>query len=132
MNKQAISPPDLPLLGIYTPAWKISGGELVLCSGLVGVGPDGELVGKGDAGAQTRQALENLKVVLAEAGATLDDVVTLRVFSTDMNNRQAINGVRREFFREPFPASTHVEITRLVGEDWLVEIEAMAVLPSDG
>ncbi len=128
MKKEPVQPPDLPVLGIYTPAWKVSGGQVILCSGLVGVDQDGELAGVDDAAAQTRQALRNLQLVLETAGATMDDVVALRVFSTDMGNRQAINSVRREFFSEPFPASTHVEISRLVGEDWLVEIEATAVI----
>jgi 2-iminobutanoate/2-iminopropanoate deaminase len=129
MPRTAIKPKDLPILGIYTPAFKVSGGELVITAGLVGVDGNGKTVGIGDAGAQTRQTLANLRAVLEEAGASLDDVIHLRVFSTDMRNRNAINNARREVFKDPMPASTHVQISRLVGEDWLLEIEATAFIP---
>jgi 2-iminobutanoate/2-iminopropanoate deaminase len=129
MPRVAIKPKGLPILGIYTPAFKVSGGELLITAGLVGVDANGNTVGIGDAGAQARQTLANLRVVLEEAGASLDDVIHLRVFSTDMRNRTAINNARREVFKDPMPASTHVQISRLVGEDWLLEIEATAFIP---
>src|SRR4051794_39126461 len=100
MPRTAIKPKDLPILGIYTPAFKVSGGELVITAGLVGVDGNGKTVGIGDAGAQTRQTLANLRAVLEEAGASLDDVIHLRVFSTDMRNRNAINNARREVFKD--------------------------------
>jgi len=53
----------------------------------------------------------------------------VRVFSTDMSNRTSINAERRKVFKDPMPASTHVQVTRLVGDDWLVEIEATAFVP---
>ena len=130
MAKIAIKPKGFPILGIYTPAFKISNGELIITAGLVSVDANGKTVGVGDAGAQARQAIANLTTVLAEAGASLDDVIHLRVFSTDMRNRDAINKARREAFKDPMPASTHVEIRRLVGEDWLLEMEATAFIPA--
>lgn len=68
--------------------------------------------------------------MLEAAGASLDDVIHLRVFSTDMRNREAINHERKRAFKEPLPASTHVQISRLVREDWLLEIEATAFISS--
>jgi 2-iminobutanoate/2-iminopropanoate deaminase len=129
MPKVAIKPDNIPVLGIYTPAFKVSDGELIVVSGTVGVDANGKTLGVGDAAAQTRQALANIRTTLEAAGASLDDVIHVRVFSTDMGNRAAINAERRKVFKEPMPASTHVQVTRLVDEDWLVEIEAMAFVP---
>lgn len=126
MTKIAVRPDSVRVLGAYTPAFKVSDGELIIMSGIVGVDADGMTVGVGDAAAQTRQALANLKVTLEAAGATLNDVIHVRVFSTDMRNRAAINAERRKVFNDPMPASTHVQVTRLVEEDWLLEIEATA------
>ena len=128
MPKIEIRPDNIPVLGIYTPAFKVSDGELILMSGIVGVDHRGNTVGVGDAAVQTRQALQNMKLVLEAAGSSLKDVVHLRVFSTDMNNRAAINSERRKVFKDPMPASTHVQVSRLVNEEWLVEIEGTAFI----
>jgi enamine deaminase RidA (YjgF/YER057c/UK114 family) len=129
MAKIPIRPDSVRVLGVYTPAFKVSDGDLIIMSGVVGVDSDGNTVGVGDAAAQTRQALANLKATLEAAGATLDDVIHVRVFSTDLRNRPAINAERRKVFKDPMPASTHVQVTRLVGDDWLLEIEATAFVP---
>jgi enamine deaminase RidA (YjgF/YER057c/UK114 family) len=126
MAKIPIKPDSVQVLGVYTPAFKVSDGDLIIMSGVVGVDAGGNTVGVNDAAAQTRQALANLKTTLEAAGAALDDVIHVRVFSTDMRNRAAINAERRKVFKDPMPASTHVQVTRLVGEDWLLEIEATA------
>lgn len=120
---------DVRPMGIYTPAFRLSDGDLVVCSGIVPVDDDGNTVGVGDAEVQTRQILTILQRVLAAAGAEMSNVAHLRVFSTDMDNRQAINAARLEFFSDPLPASTHVQVVRLVDPDWLVEIEATAFIP---
>jgi 2-iminobutanoate/2-iminopropanoate deaminase len=130
LSRIAIRPDGIPVLGIYTPAFKVSNGELIVTAGIVGVDAEGRTVGVGDAAAQARQAIANLRAVLEAAGASLDDVIHLRVFSTDMRNRDAINQERKRAFKEPLPASTHVQISRLVREDWLLEIEATAFVPS--
>ena len=129
MARIPIKPDSVRVLGVYTPAFKVSDGDLIIMSGVVGVDGDGNTVGVNDAAAQTRQALANLKTTLDAAGASLDDVIHVRVFSTDMSNRTSINAERRKVFKDPMPASTHVQVTRLVGDDWLVEIEATAFVP---
>lgn len=129
MAKVAIKPDSIRVLGVYTPAFKVSDGDMIIMSGVVGVDADGNTVGVNDAAAQTRQALANLRTTLGAAGATLDDVIHVRVFSTDMRNRSVINAERKKVFKDPMPASTHVQVTRLVGDDWLVEIEATAFVP---
>jgi 2-iminobutanoate/2-iminopropanoate deaminase len=128
MAVHPIVPPDVPVAGIYTPAVRLSG-DIIFCSGIVPIDEHGNTVGRGDAAAQTRQILRNLERVLAAAGASLSDVARLNVFSTDMANRSHINTVRREFFTEPYPASTHVEVKGLVDPEWLLEIEAVACAP---
>ena len=100
---------------------------MVFVSGQVGRNAQGE-VAKGDIRAQTRQALENVKAVLEAAGATMDDIVKVTVFVTDVAEQYApIHEVRAEFFKKDYPASTLVEIKALAGPDLLIEIEAIAV-----
>lgn len=127
MSKEIVKPEGVAVAGIFTPAIKVKG-TLVFCSGIVPVDGDGKTVGVGDAAEQTRQILRTLGKTLKAAGADYSDVVALRIFSTDMGNRSAINAARLEFFEEPLPTSTHVEISRLVMPEWLVEIEAIAAL----
>lgn len=131
MKITPIVPPDVKVVGQFTPAFRISGGEAVLCSGIVPVDDSGETVGVGDAYLQTKQILANLQKLLAHGGAELRDVVRLRVYSTDMSNRQLINRARAEVFPDPPPASTHVQVVRLVDPEWLVEIEATAFVNTD-
>jgi enamine deaminase RidA (YjgF/YER057c/UK114 family) len=127
--KEPIVPEGVPVVGIYTPAFRVRG-DLIVCSGITSGDEEGNTIGVGDPAAQTRQILTTLKRTLEAAGASLDDVVSLRVFSTDMRNREAINAERLKFFSEPLPASTHVEVSRLAKPDRVVEIEALAVVPA--
>jgi len=107
-------------------------GRLVFVSGQVGLNRDGDLVGPGDMRAQAEQALANLVAVLAEAGATVDDVAKLTVYVTDMARFPEVQEVRRRYWDgRPLPASTAVEVRSLVRPEMLVEIEAYAVVPLD-
>jgi len=107
-------------------------GDLLFVSGTVGVDADGKVVGDGDAARQTRQIFENMKKVLDAAGASFADVLKVTVFMTNIDDRPRINPVRQEFFGAARPASTLVEVSRLVRPDLLVEIEAVVGLPSRG
>ena len=90
--------------------------------------PRETLVGLGDIRAQTRQTLENVKAVLEAAGATMDDVVKVTVFVTNVAEHfSQIHEVRAEFFEKDYPASTLVEVKALANKDLLIEIEAIAV-----
>ncbi len=114
--------------GIMSQGVKVPAGKMVFVSGQVARGLDGSVVGVGDAAAQTRKVLENMAAVLAESGATMDDVTKVTVFVTDLKRDfAAIHQVRGEFFKGEYPASTMVEVSSLVHEDMLVEIEAIAV-----
>jgi 2-iminobutanoate/2-iminopropanoate deaminase len=103
-------------------------GSIVAGSGQVGI--TGEGVVLDGVGAQTRQAFTNLLAHLASAGASADDVISVRVFLTDVDHFDAMNEVYREFFTEPFPARSTIYVGLPPG--FLVEIDAMAVLSNDG
>ena len=102
-------------------------GNQRLGSGTTATGPDGELVGAGDAYAQARQALANIAAALARAGAGIEHVVRTRIYVTDMAQWEAIGRAHGEVFGAIRPACAMVEVSRLIDPDMLVEIEADAV-----
>ena len=107
----------------------VIGGDTLYVSGLVATNEAGDVVGAGDVVEQTRQIFRNLKRILDTAGATPADVVKVTIFMRDVDQRPLINPVRQEFFGPHRPASTLVEISRLVRDELLLEIEAVAHLP---
>ena len=109
----------------YTDA--VRAGDLVFISGCVPVDADGRLV-PGDVVAQTRQVFANIGAVLAASGAEFGDVVKVTVFLVDVDDRAAVNTVRREVFGAARPASTLVEVSRLAIPGARVEVEAVALL----
>ena len=128
MAKTILTTPKVAVpSGIMSQGVKVPAGNMVFVSGQVGRNAQGE-VAKGDIRAQTRQALENVKSVLEAAGASMDDIVKVTVFVTNVAEQYApIHEVRAEFFAKDYPASTLVEIKALAGPDLLIEIEAIAV-----
>jgi 2-iminobutanoate/2-iminopropanoate deaminase len=104
-------------------------GKTLYVSGLVATDERGEIVGEGDVVEQTRQIFRNLGRILAAAGAAPSDVAKVTIFMRDVAQRPLINPVRQEFFGEHRPASTLVEVSRLVRDQLLLEIEAIAELP---
>jgi 2-iminobutanoate/2-iminopropanoate deaminase len=114
--------------GIFSHAAWAGKGELLFLSGQVAESADIPCVGIGNVKAQTRQILDNLKAVMEYAGGTLDDIVMVKVYVTDMRHLDAIHEVRREYFNEPYPASTLVQVVSLVSPDYLLEIDAVAVV----
>jgi 2-iminobutanoate/2-iminopropanoate deaminase len=108
----------------------VRAGDLLFVSGCVALDAGGNLVGEGDVVAQTRQVFENIGLCLAAAGASFADVVKVTTFLTDIGDRARINPVRQEFFGDARPASTLVEVSALVLPEFLVEVEAVAVIPS--
>ncbi len=102
--------------------------DVIYVSGMVSVDEAGNTVGKGDMRTQTRQVLENVRAALARFGATMDDVVKVTVYVTDLSRFRDIHEVRREFFKKgSYPASTLVKVASLIDEDWLIEIDAVAI-----
>ena len=127
-----VNPPGLAKSPRYSHVAEVTRGRLILISGQVAQDSNGNVVGTGDMKAQTRQVFENLKIALAAAGATEKNIVKLNTYIVDMSkNIDAYREVRQEYFRsnpEP-PAGTAVGVTGLVRGDYLLEVEAIAVLP---
>jgi len=103
-------------------------GRLVFISGMTSRRADGTIAGIGDIEAQTRQVCENVKSAIEEAGGTLDDIVRVDVYVRNMEHFDAIHKVRREYFKAPAPASTMVEVCKMTSPDYLIEINAIAVV----
>ena len=103
-------------------------GRIVFISGMTARRPDGSIAGIGDIEAQTRQVCENIKSAVESAGGTMDDICRVDVFVRNIEHFEQIHKVRREYFRAPAPASTMVEVTKMVNPDYLIEINAIAVL----
>ena len=116
--------------GVFSQAVLVPAGrELIFMSGLVSKDKSGEVIGPGEAGPQTRQILENMTALLDEVGASLNDLVKVTIYVTDIGDFGAINDVRREFFRGDPPASTMVEVAALADDRLVIEIEGVALVP---
>ena len=132
MSKQELRNKSLNApLGVFSQATRVeASGAMVFVSGLTSRDPEGNVIGVGDITKQTETILDHMQVVLQDAGGSLDDVCKVTVYIRDMNDFKAIHEVRRRYFKPPLPASTMVEISRLVSPELLIEIEAIAVIPN--
>jgi enamine deaminase RidA (YjgF/YER057c/UK114 family) len=122
-RKTIASPACAPTPPFFSQAVKV--GPMIFVSGQLARDRDGQVVGRGDMAAQTRQVIA---AILAEAGAELRHVVKLTAFMTDMSRAPEAWAVRGEAFSGRPPASTGVEVSRLTHPDFLIEIEAIAVI----
>jgi reactive intermediate/imine deaminase len=125
-----LNPPTLSAPRGYSHVVEVTSGRTLYVSGQIAVDPDGRVVGAGDFEAQTRQVFENLKAALAAAEATLADVVKITMFVTDIAQLPTLRAVRDAYFTGAPPASSLVEVSRLVLPELMVEIEAIAVTGS--
>jgi 2-iminobutanoate/2-iminopropanoate deaminase len=131
MVRREIRSPSLPAPmrgGAFSSGVEAPSGRMVYVSGQVSMDAEGNVVGEGDIKAQTEAVLEHVKTVVEEAGGGMEDIVKLTVFITDMGLYDEIHEVRRRYFREPFPASSMVEVSALIDPRLLIEIEAVAVV----
>ena len=127
MARTPIAPPDMKdQRPRYTLGWRV--GQTIYVAGQLPYDGDGNLVGIGDIKAQTRRVFENIKKIVEAGGGTMDDVVKLTVFVTDVRYREPYGEVRSEFFGPNPPASTLVQIANLALPGALIEIEAVAAM----
>ena len=106
----------------------IRAGNVIEVSGTVAVDENGYVVAKNDAYEQTKHVIKKIEKALTELGASLRDVVKTRIYVSNINNWQQIGKAHGEFFKEIKPASTLFEVSTLIGLDFLVEIEATAIV----
>lgn len=132
MPAEFLNPASLcPTFG-WTHVVSVTGGKTIYISGQVGINEKGEVVGKGDLKRQTEQAFENVRLALAAVGGTFKDVVKTNLYVVGFRPEHIaiIREVRSRYvWAEHPPSSTLVGVSALVGPDWLIEIEAVAVVP---
>lgn len=124
------TPGDVEPFGIFSSAAWQPEGRVLHISGHVAQDAQGNTVGAGDIQAQTRQVLENIRTVLGSVGGNMSHIAKVTVFVTDMSTLAEIHKVRSEFFEPPYPASSLVEVSGLVRPEYMIEIEAIAVVPT--
>ncbi len=126
---QIVSPKIRQPSGHFSHATAIEArGRLVFISGMTARRADGTIAGIGDIEAQTRQVCENIKAAVEAAGGRMDDICRVDVYVRNMEHFEQIHKVRREYFKEPAPASTMVEVCKMTSPDYLIEINAIAVI----
>jgi enamine deaminase RidA (YjgF/YER057c/UK114 family) len=127
MSKQHISSgsPYEPRLGISR---AVRSGRIIAVAGTAPIGPDGKTVGKGDPATQARRCIEIIGNALERAGASLSDVIRTRILLTRIEDWESVGLIHGEFFSTIRPANTVMQVTRFIDPEWLVEIEADAVI----
>ncbi len=129
MTRREVHPESVPQpVAEYAQGVEVSGGRTLYVAGQVALDAEGNLVSERDFRAQARQVLSNVQAIVEEAGGSMSDIVKMTTFLTDMANYADFVAVRSEFLEAPFPAATLVEVSSLVRPQWMLEVEAIAVI----
>ncbi len=129
MEMMYLQPENVPKpAGDYSNGLIVKKGRLVVISGQVAWDAKGNLVGKGDIKAQAGQVFENLKNMLTGAGASFKDVIKLGIFLVNREDCIPFREVRAQYLKPPYPPTTLLVVKSLAREEWLLEIEAMAMV----
>jgi enamine deaminase RidA (YjgF/YER057c/UK114 family) len=127
-----LNPPELGTPPGYSQIVEVRGGRIIFIAGQSALNREGELIGKNDFAAQAAQVFQNLGIALKSVGCTVSNLVKLTVFLRDMDNLPVYREARNQFFATTSPpaapAVTLVEVSRLYGSEFLIEIEAIAAL----
>jgi reactive intermediate/imine deaminase len=126
-ERTAINPAGIAPNPALSPGVRV--GDILFVSGNVGVDSSGNLVGPGDCEAQSRQVMANIQTIVEAAGGSMQDVVKITCFLTDVNNYPAYGKVRSETWPSSPPASSTVIVAGLVRPEYLVEVEAVVRMP---
>ncbi len=126
LNADAVAPPLKPY---YSNAVRSEAGPLLWISGQVALDREGRLVGEGDLRAQAEQVLKNIEAILSDAGAAMADIVKVTVYVTDIRAFNDIADIRERYFPKDGPASVICEVAALAWPEFMIEIEAVAVVP---
>ncbi|HEY0005894.1 MAG TPA: RidA family protein [Pyrinomonadaceae bacterium] len=126
-TRQSVSTgsPYEPLIGISR---AVRSGRIIAVAGTAPLSPEGQTVGRGDAAAQARRCLEIISAALDQLGASLSDVTRTRILLTRIEDWESVAKVHGEFFKEIRPVNTIMQVSRFIDPEWLVEIEADAVV----
>jgi len=127
-NVRYVNPPTLSAPTGYSHVVEVQSGRTIYIAGQVAVDKSGNVVGKNDFAAQATQVFENLKLALAAADATFDNLVKVTTFVTDMSHLQTLRTLRAKYYGKNVPASTLVQVGKLANEQLMIEIEAVAVV----
>ena len=126
MPKEFITPENVYQPDFFSQA--VKAGNTIYVSGMVGYDKEKNLVGKDDIGAQSMQLCENMKRVLETAGATMADVVKMNLYFKNFDEADNIAEAFLTYFQPPFPAMVGIEVSRLQETDFLIEVDAIAVI----
>lgn len=124
--KKIVAPKELPKPVGYSQAVRV--GNFLFISGQISEDSKGEIVGKGNFEKQARQVFENLRAAVNAEGGSLEDIVKITVYLTDMNNLAKFREIRSEYFKRDYPASTLIEVKNLTSKKLLIEVDAIAAL----
>lgn len=130
-RKIAVNPDTVavPLKPYYSNCVRVESGPLLFVSGQVALDADGKLVGEGDLRAQAVQVLENIRAILIDQGADMADIAKVTVYVTDIRAFDDIADIREKYFPKDGPASVICEVSALAWPEFMIEIEAVAVVP---